>query len=412
MSNGSTTTSVSKNKRDGKCPGDLLLQLLTEGVKRETDHEEFIMNTLQFLCRYYGAEWSGVISVDLPLGNWNPEYWYNAKTGGMTDTLFYDYKPSAQFEHWILTLENEHLTVYKTIEDVKQNCPDEYEKYVSLGVNSFMGIPYYRGGTGFIVIKNPTENQDKPFSLTAADYAIGYELHALQEIEAAGTRKVPAENEIRFSMFGGLRIQVSSDPQKEIKVKSKIAAPALLYLFLKNNHSAPSREICEKIWNDPSDQATYRLKMGIHRFREKYQDVHPFGELLISSKTGYGLNRDYVYVSDKDEFNNILCSVENTSGKTQKIRLLSQAVSLYLGSVCPVCRNEKWLADAAAKYELAFRKAFNRLMHLLEQSGDYKKMLKLSQHALRVTEPTDQIYGWAILLCIAASFINRLLNYS
>lgn len=408
MTEQSNDAPVSRNNRDGKCPGDFMLKLLTEGVKREVDHEEFIINTLQFLCWYYGAEWSGVISVDLPLGSWNPEYWYDAKAGGRSDTLLYDYEPSAQFEHWVLALENEQMLVYKTIEDVKKNCPDEYEQYVHLGVNSFMGIPYYRGGTGFIVIKNPTENQDKPFSLIAADYSIGHELHALQELEAAGAGKgawkASAENEIRFSVFGGLRIQVSSDPQKEIEVEDKTVAPVLLYLLLKENHTAPSREICEKIWDDPSQKAANRVKTAIRRFRDKYRDEPPFGELISSGSTGYCLRRDYVYSSDKDDFDDVICSVESKRGKAEQIRLLTQAVSLYLGSVCPVCRNEKWLSGIAAKYEMSFRKVFNRLMQLLEQSGNYRRMVEASQHALRVTKPTDQIYGWAIL----AMYRNKL----
>jgi len=167
------------------CSGNVLVHIFADTVAKNMDHEDFIRRVLTCVCCYYGANWCGVIDADLPLGVWTPRYWYDAETGWMADTLFYNNESAAQFEHWVLALRNEKTVAYETIEDLRENCPDEYEQYVRLQVKSFMGVPYYQGGNGFVVVKNLTQRQHDAGALMAAANVLGSALRDIQDIEAA-----------------------------------------------------------------------------------------------------------------------------------------------------------------------------------------------------------------------------------
>lgn len=82
----------------GSLPGifDELKHIFSEGLQKDVNHEEIICSILEVACNFYGANWCGALNADLPLGVWAPVYWYDAETGKMAPTLFYDYESSTE----------------------------------------------------------------------------------------------------------------------------------------------------------------------------------------------------------------------------------------------------------------------------------------------------------------------------
>lgn len=378
-----------------------LTRSFSEGLKRNVNHEEFICRILKVVCEHYGANWCGALNADLPLGVWTPEYWYDAETGAMKDTLFYEYESSTEFERWVMALKKEKMVAFATIEDIREQCPNEYEQYLRLEVKSLLGVPYYSGATGFVVVKNPTINQDSPWVLMAGSYIIGHELQDIRREEAARFRMAPGRaldaNEVRISLFGRLQIQTAFGEISDSVLHEQTMAPVLVYLLLRKDRPVSGKEICEKLWQDPSQEAVNKLKNLIYRFRKNYKGLFSGDNLISTLNNGYWLNPEYKIVTDTEEFDSCINSSREFVDKAGKIRFLSEAVSLYQGDVFPPCCTEQWLVSTAAHYESRFRKAFNELMGLLNQKRDYERMIRMASHALQVAGQNEQFYLWLII---------------
>ena len=55
-------------------------------------------------CKFYGADWCGILIADLRSQLWRPEMWYDVETGPMKETLFHEFEG-------LLTFLLQHLVV-------------------------------------------------------------------------------------------------------------------------------------------------------------------------------------------------------------------------------------------------------------------------------------------------------------
>lgn len=387
----------------GSLPGifDELKHIFSEGLQKDVNHEEIICSILEVACNFYGANWCGALNADLPLGVWAPVYWYDAETGKMAPTLFYDYESSTEFENWVIASKQEKMIAYATIDDLKQACPNEYEQYIRLQVKSLLGAPYYHGATGFVVVKNPTRNQQISWVLMAAAYIVGHELQDLRKEEAADFRMNPdrslEENDVRISVFGRLRIQTALGEISDKEIHDKAIAPVLVYLFLNNGHPVRAWDICQKLWQNDSPEEIKRLQTMIYRFRMGYKELFAGDSLISTVEGGYALNQNYHIISDVEEFDSCMNVSHKFADEAQKIRLLTEAIQLYKGEIYPPCSTEQWLVPTVIHYENDFREAFNELMGLLYHKRDFEKMIQTANHALLVASANEQFYFWYII---------------
>lgn len=55
-----------------------------------TYYKEIAMKTLKTSCAFYGADWAGILEVDLDLKVWTPGWWYNPGAKDMTMQLLHE----------------------------------------------------------------------------------------------------------------------------------------------------------------------------------------------------------------------------------------------------------------------------------------------------------------------------------
>ena len=53
------------------------LRVLESHLHESDDPVEIAQNTMKTACEFYGADWCGILEVDLDLGIWTPSMWYN-----------------------------------------------------------------------------------------------------------------------------------------------------------------------------------------------------------------------------------------------------------------------------------------------------------------------------------------------
>ena len=117
--------------------------------------ERVLERCMRMLLQYYDADWCGAVNADLDVGIWTPVWWVYAVEGFQAPTLFHEFEIPSSYANWVDALKNNLPIRVEDTENVKEIDPEEYANYKRLEVRSVLGVPYYKGGTGFLVIRNP-----------------------------------------------------------------------------------------------------------------------------------------------------------------------------------------------------------------------------------------------------------------
>lgn len=134
---------------------DMVMSLATE-FQQDLDSRQTLDLVVRSTCAFYDGDWCGILSLQNDLDAWTPLHWYNAATGGMTDTEhFHEYEVITQYPQWKKAIEERTIICIRNLEQVAATYPMELEHYHRMQVQSVIAVPYYRGSTGFLVIRNP-----------------------------------------------------------------------------------------------------------------------------------------------------------------------------------------------------------------------------------------------------------------
>ena len=162
---------------------DMVMSLAAE-FQQDLDSRQTLDLVVRSTCAFYDGDWCGILSLQNDLDAWTPLHWYNAATGGMTDTEhFYEYEVITQYPQWKKAIEERTIICIRNLEQVAATYPMELEHYHRLQVQSVIAVPYYRGSTGFLVIRNPQRYMDYPAFMMQMGYVISSEIrefHLLQ----------------------------------------------------------------------------------------------------------------------------------------------------------------------------------------------------------------------------------------
>ena len=141
---------------------DMVMSLATE-FQQDLDSRQTLDLVVRSTCAFYDGDWCGILSLQNDLDVWTPLHWYNAATGGITDTEhFYEYEVITQYPQWKKAIEERTIICIRNLEQVAATYPMELEHYHRLQVQSVIAVPYYRGSTGFLVIRNLQRYMDYP----------------------------------------------------------------------------------------------------------------------------------------------------------------------------------------------------------------------------------------------------------
>ena len=97
---------------------------------------------------YLNADWCGILDVDMEIGVWTPIWWYDREFGEM---------------------------------------PDEYILYRRLDANAVMAVPFWKGLTGFLALRNAKKYKNQTGFLRMLNYAV---ISSLNEYFLLETRKL------------------------------------------------------------------------------------------------------------------------------------------------------------------------------------------------------------------------------
>ena len=148
------------------------LRYLEANLHNTDDPEEIAMGALKAACEFYDADWCGVLDVDLDIGVWSPMWWYNVRGTDRTKQLFEECETADYLSRWIYAMKKGKTMYIYDVEKIKDDYLEEYELYKRLGVQSAIGVPFWKRPTGYLVVRNPKRYTNRSSLLKMLAYVI------------------------------------------------------------------------------------------------------------------------------------------------------------------------------------------------------------------------------------------------
>ena len=95
--------------------------------------EEVARQILKAACKFYDADWCGLIQVDLDLKIWTPFWWYNDSSEDKTTILTEEFESAEFLDRWVQAVRHGKPMIVPDAEEVKNTYPAEYNLYQRLG---------------------------------------------------------------------------------------------------------------------------------------------------------------------------------------------------------------------------------------------------------------------------------------
>ena len=270
---------------------EMLVNLEVE-FRRDLNPQKILTKVMRLTCEFYGGNWCGALDIKADVDTWTPVWWYDAETGGMTETEFFEYETVRQFPQWAKALEEERTLCIHNMDEVRKNCPEELDHYERLSVSSVIAAPYYKGSTGFLVIRNPTKYVDNPDCLKLMAYVVSCELNDYRLIKNCSHQMISDliqnPDDVVINLFGGLEIYTAHGMMKAEDIEKKQIAKVIEFLALNPKRPHSAREMGGAFYGnlEDVDDFTGNLKHYIYRFRSTYGDLFPEDNLIINTNAG------------------------------------------------------------------------------------------------------------------------------
>ena len=132
------------------------------------DPMEIAVGVMKAACKFYGADWCGILIADLRSQLWRPEMWYDVEAGPMKETLFHEFEMTDEFVTWAEHLVSQKPMIIPDTEAIRETHPKEYEAYQRLQTRAVIGVPFGQHPLGYMVVRNPIRNISQPEPLQLA----------------------------------------------------------------------------------------------------------------------------------------------------------------------------------------------------------------------------------------------------
>lgn len=318
------------------------------------DPRKAAMLIMRVATEFYDADWCGILDVDMEIGVWTPIWWYDREFGEM---------------------------------------PDEYILYRRLDANAVMAVPFWKGPTGFLTLRNAKKYKNQTGFLRMLNYAV---ISSLNEYFLLETRKltiisprITNATDVYISLFGELKITTEKGVLTEQELKSPKIARLLVYLLLKGKMTASPREIASAIWPGEDIEATVKnIKGLVYRFRQTFELLSDH-RLIESTPTGYQINPRLNVFTDFQLFDKKWSIAMKAADHKEKVEFLKKAIDLYQGPLFGSARDEHWIMSKVVAFEYRYLGAVCELMKTLDLGRDYvciqhyaSKMLLIAPHSI------------------------------
>lgn len=368
----------------------------------EDGHPERVLERcMRMLLVYYDADWCGTINADLEVGIWTPVWWVDAEAGFQAKTLFHEFELPSSYAHWVEALNSNHPVIVENVEAMMDQDPEEYANYKRLEVKSVLGVPYYKGSTGFLIVRNPKRYFFQLTPLVMTSYIVAAETNDIRlilanqnQITSEGIRE---KNDVVISMFGGMTISSYYGTIKGRDISDGIVR-ILAYLALQPKKEAKSYQIGEALYpNEDSISSANKIKNLIYHFRKDYSILFDQNSRLVETVNNtYLLDPNLNITTDCTLFDSLLKEAKTEHDTTRKIFLLRQATKLYKGDLLPEIASEPWLMLTATHYTEKYLKLSIQLCKLLYDQKDYCRCQEQALEALKHIPGSRKLYYWLI----------------
>ena len=240
--------------------------LETQLYYRHLPPKEVALCVMEAACKFYDADWCGLIQVDLDLGLWKPLWWHNECQEDKTTILTNEFESSEFLDRWVKAVRRGTPMVVPDAEEVKDLYPDEYQLYERLGIKSVLAIPLEPRQIALIAVRNPQRYIHQTSMLKLLAYvllAAYYVTDGQHTIEARILRNGGKDLPILCKIYTGLTMQQEA-----------------LFFAEQNGHAAP-------------------LTAGI-KLRAKVvgEDAPSVAFLAATNRVGLDFNYDSLQLSD------------------------------------------------------------------------------------------------------------------
>lgn len=378
------------------------LRVLEAHLHESDDPVEIAQNTMRTACEFYGADWCGILEVDLDLGIWTPSMWYNTAANDRTMELLAEFEAAEPMQSWVRVMKENCSVVIPDVEAVRETAPREYDVYRRVGAKGLMAAPFKPRPVGFLVLRNPTKYLKHTSMLQNLAYVMLNAMNQMKMIDSAKKTLSPEaienEKDIIVNLFDSLEIYTSQGVLREVDFKSPKICRLLTYLILHRKTIHPALDLVEALWPeedaDPDAQIN-SLRGLIYRFRQTFSLVSEH-QLIETTLNGYRLNPELRIITDLQQFDKCCDAVQSTLSLVRKVELLKQAVSLYRGTVYKRASSEPWLVNTATHYSLRYIGVVNELLAKLAEAEDYAGIHQYATHALDIEPGNVKARYWLI----------------
>lgn len=381
---------------------DQIITALEENLHTSDDPKEIAIQTLKVACSFYGADWAGILEIDVELDVWNPLWWFNLGPHDETYTLFKEFEIAKFMPNWIQALETGKPIMIPNAKEVQKVYPEEYEVYRRLRVNSVIGVPFGPNPVGFLAIRNPTRYAKYSSMMRELAYVLHRAMAQQQSIDSSNMALAPDEiksdRDIIVNFFGSMEIKTSKGVLEERNFPSPRACRVATFLLLNRKSSFTPWEIASALWPDDPDKtetiSTY-IRGYIHKFRKEFKLVSPY-QLIKTATNGYQINHDFHIMTDLQQFDQLCQAAQHTITVTQKVDYLKQAVALYRGHVYENACDEHWIVGTVTHYKSKYIGIMNELLVTLMNAGDYTGVQQYANRAIELTPENVKAHYYLI----------------
>lgn len=379
---------------------DMVMSMAPE-FRRDLDSRQTLDLVVRSTCAFYDGDWCGILNLQKDLDAWTPLHWYNAATGGMTETEhFYEYEVITQYPQWKKAIEEQMIICIRNLAQVAETYPMELKHYYRLQVRSVIAVPYYRGSTGFLVVRNPKRYMDYPAFMMQMVYVISSEIREYHLLQNRHNQlladQIRNDHDVVINLFGGLEIMTKFGRIPSHEIASHKISAIISILTLRRGRPLSSVAIDAALNQSCSDDSSY-IKHQIYRFRQRYNGLFGKEELIISTPGGYMLNDQLHIMTDVEEFDRLQKNLALISNRSTRLHLMERIMRLYKGAMCPNYCTEQWAIGRFAQYEADFLNDMGELLRELDRSEDYLTIRDYAVEALEKSHHNEKMYYWLIV---------------
>jgi len=199
--------------------------------------------------------------------------------------------------------------------------------------------------------------------------------------------KSGAVGTLNVRLLGGFQLLFDDKPVTGLAAERPQTLLAYLLLY---HHGPQSRQhLAFLLWPDSSEsQARTNLRNLLHTLRQALPHSDQF--LVIEPQT-LQWQTDQPYVLDVDKFEQAVDEADKIGDAVESRRWLETAVSLYHGDLLPG-NYDDWIIPRREELRQKFLAALERLVHLLEQIGDYRAAIPYAQRLLQQDVLNESTY--------------------